>query len=827
MAVKLHNNNIFLSLSSSNCWLLNGSPCTGRKVSDLHRLLLSKWVNSRNGRLIRHALLSNGDHALVGCRKYHLTFSKPRRAAHLFPFVSADDGLTIDGSPQSSIITDLEKMRVKLNSSLEDEDFCDGLVQSLYDAARVFELAIKEHKSSSSVSWFSTAWFGVDQNPWVKTLSFQAAVFSLLHAASEVSSRSDGIDINGNVFVQRSLLRLSAPVESLIREKLSAKQPEAYEWFWSEQVPAVGTSFVNKLVGDGRFTAAVSLSGKNIGSSIVSDLSLLLLVLTCIAAIAKLGLAKISCSQLFSITTEINCSLMDMLVGLIPVRQAYNSIKDIDLHRKFLVHFGPRAAACRENIEWGSEEIVFWVNLAQRQLQQAVVKEKIWLRLTTSESIEVLEKDLAIFGFFIALGRSTRSFLLANGFNTLDEPIEDLIRYLIGGSILYYPQLSSISSYQLYVEVVCEELEWLPFYPGITSITKQLHTHISKEDAPPNSEAVLQVFDVCSRWIQSFIKYGTWLDNPSNVKAAEFLSIGHKKLMDCREEVGMIKKKTLDDDTVRTVAKIRSKIQSTTKESVSFDEALRSVEEAVLRLEKLLQELHVSSSSSGKENLKAACSDLEKIRKLRKEAEFFAASFRARADSLKQESYIGQSTPNLGAVELESSDINHFEYLRNELIELEERVQISAYQSENNEELVVIDGGARYNGDTEAVQIVSSQMKKSIMEKSLDKLKETGMDIWQGTLLLGIDVAAAMVLVRRSLIGDELTEKEKETLKRTFTDMASVVPIAILMLLPITAIGHAAMLAAIQRYVPSLVCTSWLAAAALFSLYFLFRMLVL
>ncbi|QHN96774.1 Glucose-6-phosphate 1-dehydrogenase 2 [Arachis hypogaea] len=41
---------------------------------------------------------------------------------------------------------------------------------------------------------------------------------------------------------------------------------------------------------------------------------------------------------------------------------------------------------------------------------------------------QVLEKDLAIFGFFIALGRSTRSFLLANGFDTLDDPLEDFIR---------------------------------------------------------------------------------------------------------------------------------------------------------------------------------------------------------------------------------------------------------------------------------------------------------------------------------------------------------------------------------------------------------------
>lgn len=33
-----------------------------------------------------------------------------------------------------------------------------------------------------------------------------------------------------------------------------------------------------------------------------------------------------------------------------------------------------------------------------------------------------------------------------------------LFRYLIGGSVLYYPQLSSISSYQLYVEVSMHRL---------------------------------------------------------------------------------------------------------------------------------------------------------------------------------------------------------------------------------------------------------------------------------------------------------------------------------------------------------------------------------
>lgn len=59
-------------------------------------------------------------------------------------------------------------------------------------------------------------------------------------------------------------------------------------------------------------------------------------------------------------------------------------------------------------------------------------------------------------------------------------------------------------------------------------------------------------------------------------------------------------------------------------------------------------------------------------------------------------------------------------------------------------------------------------------------------DVLQGTQLLAIDVAAAMVLLRRVIIGDELTEKEKKVLKRTLTDLASVVPIGVLMLLPVS-----------------------------------------
>ncbi|XP_040372368.1 uncharacterized protein LOC112192250 isoform X2 [Rosa chinensis] len=639
MTTKLYTHNGLLSSSSSNPW-------HSRKPARIHYSCNKEfyWGHSRERWLIRLALLEHSDSyslklRMVGYKNCYLSSQRGRRLGNLFPRTSADDGVTVNGSPQASTSRDVEEMKVKLNQSLHGEDSSDGLVQFLHEAARVFELAIKEQGSFSKSSWFSTAWLNVD-NTWVKTLSYQASVYSLLQAASEIASRGDGRDRDINVFVQKSLLRQSTSLETLIRDQLSAKQPEAYEWFCSEQVPLVVTSFVNYFERDPCFAAATKVSEKGIlvGSNNASDITFLMLALTCNAAITKLGQAKVSCPQFFSTIPDITGRLMDMLVDFIPIRQAYHSIKGIGLCREFLVHFGPRAAACRVKNDGGSEEVVFWVDLVQRQLQRAIDRERIWSRLTTSESIEVLERDLAIFGFFIALGRSTQSYLSANGFDVLHDPLEGYVRFLIGGSVLYYPQLSSISSYQLYVEVVCEELDWLQFYPGNSGTPKQSHGHKSKWEGPPNAEAIPQVLDVCFHWMQSFIKYSKWLESPSNVKAARFLSRGHKNLMDCMEEQGILRNEMMESYTNKTFERVGSRpYQPIEKELDSFDKALESVDGAVVRLEQLLQDLHVSNSNSGKEHIKAACSDLEKIRKLKKEAEFLEASFRAKAASLRQE----------------------------------------------------------------------------------------------------------------------------------------------------------------------------------------------
>ena len=128
---------------------------------------------------------------------------------------------------------------------------------------------------------------------------------------------------------------------------------------------------------------------------------------------------------------------------------------------------------------------------------------------------------------------------------------------------------------------------------------------------------------------------------------------------------------------------------------------------------------------------------------------------------------------------------------------------------------------AGFAKDAIGTGLVKAQ-KENIIKKSLDKIKETStvcilksrqyccslnlitfhrlrhilindftkhvndQNVLQGTRLLAIDVAAASGLLRRLLIGDELTEKEKQALRRTLTDVVSVVPIGFLMLLPVS-----------------------------------------
>lgn len=113
-----------------------------------------------------------------------------------------------------------------------------------------------------------------------------------------------------------------------------------------------------------------------------------------------------------------------------------------------------------------------------------------------------------------------------------------------------------------------------------------------------------------------------------------------------------------------------------------------------------------------------------------------------------------------------------------------------------------------------------------------------------GTRLLFIDVRNAFGLLVKQFRGYKITSRERGKIKRTLNDIATLIPITILMLIPVSiqvqiidslsklrtvshlvtlwipciilnlckcsdeqvsAVGHAAMLAAIKKYIPSMV----------------------
>ncbi|KZV16081.1 hypothetical protein F511_25913 [Dorcoceras hygrometricum] len=74
-----------------------------------------------------------------------------------------------------------------------------------------------------------------------------------------------------------------------------------------------------------------------------------------------------------------------------------------------------------------------------------------------------------------------------------------------------------------------------------------------------------------------------------------------------------------------------------------------------------------------------------------------------------------------------------------------------------------------------------------------------------GTQLLYVDILESVGFLGKKFCGHKVTKRERRKMQRTAIDVVALVPITILMLIPVTPVGHAAMLAAIRKYIPSLV----------------------
>ncbi|RZC90486.1 hypothetical protein C5167_029619 [Papaver somniferum] len=83
---------------------------------------------------------------------------------------------------------------------------------------------------------------------------------------------------------------------------------------------------------------------------------------------------------------------------------------------------------------------------------------------------------------------------------------------------------------------------------------------------------------------------------------------------------------------------------------------------------------------------------------------------------------------------------------------------------------------------------------------------QTIKDIMKGTQLLFMDISMSFGLLFKCIYsGHNLTELQTKKLSQTIADFGAVIPITILMLIPVSVVGHAAILTAIKKYIPSLI----------------------
>ncbi|XP_073116129.1 uncharacterized protein [Elaeis guineensis] len=101
-------------------------------------------------------------------------------------------------------------------------------------------------------------------------------------------------------------------------------------------------------------------------------------------------------------------------------------------------------------------------------------------------------------------------------------------------------------------------------------------------------------------------------------------------------------------------------------------------------------------------------------------------------------------------------------------------------------------------------EAMDATINQNFFIRSSYSLLATIYDIWMGTRLLFLDLLVSVGLIQKQIFGCKLTERERKKITVTLTDIACAIPVAILALLPVTAIGHAAILTAIKRYIPRL-----------------------
>ncbi|KAH6758827.1 hypothetical protein C2S51_019062 [Perilla frutescens var. frutescens] len=575
----------------------------------------------------------------------------------------------------------------------------DYLVWVLHKSARSFSLAMQTLELGRTGPPVAMAWNGVDVHAWHKHVAYQAAAYALLNAAVEVElflshNRSNNpTPVNEIVSPSIDLLR------GLIESQLNTRNLKLVEWFRVVELPRIAGFFMPLFK-----TWSAEYAGSGIAGTIMA--------ITCCAAVGKLGSGRISCSSLSNSIDQTLIELMTMASDLVPLDKLHSLATEAGFEEDFLSHFGSKVLPSKN-----SEDIEFWIGLVHRKLSVALERESVIKgRHNLSEKVQV--HTLATLSLFAYLGRESRLFLSRHNIKDTDGQIKDFISYLECGILSIYPEFSTLSVYQLLMEVIIEEIQWLDLFAAYNCQFFQEGRRSKSQPIQAEKEIIFYtVFTICYDVISGFAHYTSSTHQNLDSRLLEFLLQSQGLLTACLEDYWAAYDRTGD------LLKIGERNGPDSTPSLFF----KSTKNSSLILDALQQP---DESSGNRQKHK-------------------------------------QASP-----------------------------QIQAPGSSGNQTETSIDCGHT---------AASKPVQQNFLKKSAMKLVTVSVDVWMGTQLLFIDISHALRFVVKKLCGHEATKREKRKMKRTLCDLATLIPVTILMLLPVSAVGHAAMFAAIKRYMPCMI----------------------
>ncbi|KAL4331895.1 hypothetical protein GQ457_07G031680 [Hibiscus cannabinus] len=606
------------------------------------------------------------------------------------------------------------------------------LVWVLHEAARSFSLAVESLELDGSSAELAMAWNGKDVHQWHKSIAHRVAVYAMLKTVIEmeillsqerhnnpspvrkifltVRSHSDCGSATAthrkppktlyvSLTLAKSTVSLTVETDSLeefIESRLELRHPELVQWFRVVELPRMTGFFIPLLK-----KWSMEYAGSGVAGIIVA--------ISCCAAVEKLCSEHISYPLSKIPVGDVIVELMDLSHGIVSVDKLHQLATEAGFETHFLSHFGAKVLSSKK-----SDEIEFLIGLAQRKLSVAFTKETMIPGKLAFNS-KVQADSLATLGLFAYLGRKTRLFFSQLRINDLDELVKDFLSYLECGSLYIYPEFSSISVYQFFMEVVTDEIGWLDFY-GNCSFTSNYEKRSKQHAIQAEKEIILSnVFTVCYDVFSGFAHFSRSAQQPLDSHLLAFLLQSQRLLSLCLEDYW-----------------------------AAYD---RSGEQ-----------LKITDSGAFKHEPSTGA--------------IGTTQFSVALKALAKESQIDE----FGNFVL-LKKLQHFSSASRDTVTFAEGTDISK----------------------------SNTLHESLIRKYCTKLFASSLDVWLGTQLLFVDITVSLELLAKQLRGQRVTAREKRKLKRMLNDIATLIPVTILMLLPVSAVGHAAMLAAINKYIPSLI----------------------